>query len=62
MGMNTIRLSGVPQASVLGSLLFIINTGDLDYGIISDISKFADDTKMEDESVQRTMLWYFRKN
>lgn len=37
---------GVPQGSVLGLLLFIINTNDLDTGISSDVSKFASDTKI----------------
>ena len=39
-------LSGVPQGSVLGPLLFLIYTNDIDDGIISKIWKFADDTKI----------------
>ena len=49
-------LSGAPQGSVLGPLLFVIYINDLGNGSISRISRFADDTKLFGKVNDRTQF------
>ena len=51
----------VPQGSLLGPLLFLININDFDTNIVSKMSKFADDTKVCHRAQNPDYKWNYRK-
>ena len=56
-------ISGVPQGSVLGPLLFLIMIGDIDKSVLTEfLSSFADDTRVGHRVKTREDLKIFQND
>ena len=50
-------ISGVPQGSILGPMLFVIFINDIDSTVVSSLLKFADDTKTLRQDLHSMYKW-----
>ena len=53
-------MSGAPQGSVLGPILFLVYMNDLEEGVTGKILKFADDTNFLEKPRKLEIIFFYK--